>query len=59
MGKVGEWWSGKVGGSWFYSRVGGHRVNPRFHLFFLMMISNGTKEQDRLKIICRGADCFS
>ena len=25
-------------------------VNPRFYLFFLMLISNGTKEQDRLKI---------
>ena len=29
---MGDCWGGKVGGSWFYSRVG-CRVSPKFHLF--------------------------
>ena len=32
----------------------GHRVSLDFTFLFLMLISNGTKEEDRLKIIWRG-----
>ena len=48
------WWHGGKGGrvvKWKGGRFlvlfesGRRRVSPRFHLFFLMLISNGTKEQ--------------
>ena len=29
---------------------GGHMMSPRFHFFFLILISKRTKEQDRFKI---------
>ena len=36
-------------------KSGGHRVSPRFHHFSsFFFFSNGTKEQDRLKIIWHG-----
>ena len=34
---------GKVGGSWFYSRVGDKRVSPKFHLF-VFNVNQGKKE---------------
>ena len=52
--KVGEWRSGNVGGSWFYSRVNDTGRVLDFILLFLMLISSRTKEQDRFKIIWRG-----
>ena len=49
-----EKWEGNiVEGSWLYSRVGDVGWLQDFVFLFLMLI-NGTKEQDRLKIILRG-----
>ena len=39
---------GKVGGSWFYSRVGDKRVSPKFHLFVFNV--NQGKKRDRMEL---------
>ena len=38
-----------MGGSWFYSRMGGYRVSPKFHLFVLD-VNQGNKRQDGIVI---------
>ena len=45
LGKTGKWWCEKVGGSWFYSRVGNTGWVQDFILLFLMLMK-GTKGVD-------------
>ena len=49
----GERWGGKVGGSWFYSRVGDAGWVQDFIFLFLMLI-NRRKGQDEFWIFLRG-----
>ena len=49
--KVTGWWDGKVGGFWFYSRVGDAEWVQDFIFLFLILIK-GTKRPDGFKLFC-------
>ena len=48
--KISEWWGGKMGGVWFYSKVVGDADWVQDFFFLFLMLIKGTKRQDGFKI---------